>query len=519
MLQKEFHTSLSETFVKDIQNLTNFYYYFIGRTYPWDSNDTVPAQKIYTTDELKLIRTDSLYYQKIQPSDVSLMVKRNNWTSGTVYSMWDNTVEMSGLNFFVVTYDSEYFRYNVYKCLDNNNNSTSTVSPTGVSPYAQKTSDGYMWKYMYSITETLMDSFGSSTKIPVRTAMSSHFYNKGTISSISIIDGGTGYTSNDIVSIVGDGTGAEANLIVVDGVITEIQMVSMGQGYTYASVSVSSSTGSSARLKAIVEISAYETEQAIVEQLAVDGTINVVKVVSGGTYYSNDTTISIVGDGTGATANLTIESGVIKKVNMVSYGSGYTYANVVISDPNQASRPANATNFSGYAILPPNGGHGKNAVTELYSSEVCLSTQIPLMTFANANDFRQIGIVKNPTYISSGKYFKDVNQLVCYTVLFDTVSGLTIDSILTSNSSTDTTSKYRVVYFDSIKKEVYLKPLSKNSKTPTALINGSQSYSIQNITSSPTLDRYSGELLYVTNNTPFATVVDQTITLKTNIVL
>ena len=519
MLQKEFHTSLSENFVKDIQNLTNFYYYFIGRTYPFPNGDVVPAQKVYTTDELKLIRTDSLYYQKIQPADVSLVIPRYNWASGTVYDMWDNTAEMSNLEFFVVTYDIDYSRYNVYKCLDNNNSGTSTVQPTGVSPYVQKLSDGYVWKYMYSITETLIDSFGSSTKIPVRTAMSSHFYNKGSISSISILDGGTGYANTDVVNIVGDGTGAEANLIVVDGVITDIQMISMGQGYTYASVSVTSGTGSACRLKAVVEISAYETEQAIVEQLAVDGSINAVKVVSGGTYYSSDTTVSIVGDGTGATASLTIVSGVIKKVNMTSYGSGYTYANVVITDPNELSRPSNAANFSGYAILPPNGGHGKNAVTELYASEVCVSTQIPIMTFGNANDFRQIGIVKNPTYLSSGKYFKDVSQLVCYKVLFDTVNNLSIDSVLTSNSSTDNISTYRVIYFDSVRKEVLLKPLTKNSKTPTALINGSQSYSVQNIISSPTLDRYSGEMLYVSNNSPFATVTDQTITLKTNIIL
>jgi hypothetical protein len=520
MLRNGFHTSLAETIVDDIQFLRNNYYYFIGKTYPWGDTDTPPSSEpnlSYINDYQ--IQTDSLYYKKIQPSDVSLAVNRNVWTSGTVYSKWDHTIDMSNMVYYVVVYDSSSQKYNVYKCLDNNSNAISTQTPTGTGTSPITYSDGYIWKFMYSITSAMMTAFGNATKMPVFVSMTKHFYDKGPIASISILDGGSGYSSDTMISIDGDGSGAVAVPTITNGVITGIQFNNHGSGYTYANITLISTTTPTrqAVVRAIIDASAYTTEQSVVEQTTIDGAIYCVNIVNGGTFYSSQTTITISGDGSGAVAVPTITNGIITKITMSNVGSGYSYAIVTINDP--VVRQSGSVDFSGYAIMSPVGGHGKNAVAELKTSEVLFSAYIPLMSFQNANDFRQFGIVKNPTYIASGKTANSTTELIAYKVVLDNINNLTLstatDAILSSNSVTDTTSKYRLVYVNQATKEVILKTLSKNCKTPNTLTWNGNTYTVQTINFSPSIDKYSGNLLYVSNSVPFATVPAQNITLKT----
>lgn len=516
MLYKNFNVIAAENILHDIQFLRNNYYYFLGRTYPWNEADTPPTELGNSYSDQMLVKTDSLFFKKINPTDVSLMINRYDWESGTVYDKWDDRVDMIDKPFFVVAYDSITSKYNVYKCLDNNLDSESTVKPTGTSETVLECADGYIWKFMYCITESMMEAFASVTKIPVFISMTSHFYNKGSISDIVILDGGSGYTEADVIVITGDGHDAIATPVIDNGSIIGITMNSTGSGYTYATAKVYSETGSSCSLRVVLNTSSYNTEQAIVEQTVVYGAIYCINIVEGGTYYSNNTTVTISGDGHNATATLTIQNGRITKVTMTNYGYGYTYANIIVTDPQEDLRPGNAVDFSGYVIIPPDGGHGRNAIRELMGTEIVVSSGIPLMTFSNANDFRQYGIIKNPTNITSGK-FSDISQeLNAYTVLLNTIAGLSADMVLTSNSTTDTTSKYRVVFVNDVTKEVILKQLSKNSLNPSALISSvGLSYYVKSISTYPVIDKYSGDLLYVANHSPFATVSSQNITLKT----
>ena len=68
--------------------------------------------------------------------------------------------------FYVVTDE-----YNVYKCLDNNNNARSTVKPTGTALDPFETSDGYIWKFMYNIPINLRNKFYTDDHIPVVSAL------------------------------------------------------------------------------------------------------------------------------------------------------------------------------------------------------------------------------------------------------------------------------------------------------------------------------------------------------------
>jgi hypothetical protein len=68
-------------------------------------------------------------------------------------------------------------------------------------------------------------------------------------------------------------------------------------------------------------------------EVAPDSTTNIdsATLISGGSGYTSPT-VSISGDGTGATATATVENGVITNINIISGGSNYTQASIVISD-------------------------------------------------------------------------------------------------------------------------------------------------------------------------------------------
>lgn len=61
-------------------------------------------------------------------------------------------------------------------------------------------------------------------------------------------------------------------------------------------------------------------------------TVNTITVDYGGFgYVSGGVTVTIVGDGTGATATATVTNGVITAIAVGAHGTGYSYANVVIT--------------------------------------------------------------------------------------------------------------------------------------------------------------------------------------------
>jgi len=202
--------------------------------------------------------------KKIFGSDLSHAVKRFNWTANTVYYAYDNLSKDlydGNSKFYILTSD-----YNVYKCIANNYGANSTVEPTSISPYNLiNTNDGYVWKYMYSISESDQMRFVTSDYIPVKTLASNDGSVQwqvqdnavdGAIYSIIVTNGGTNYsnTNNISVTISGDGVNATAtaNINVSSGKVQSIAMGDYGLSYTYATVSITGGGGSGASARAII---------------------------------------------------------------------------------------------------------------------------------------------------------------------------------------------------------------------------------------------------------------------------
>lgn len=505
-------------------SLSSSYYALLGRAIPWANNttnalDDITVSTPYDTTEYKFnTLKDGIFLKRITSNDLNPVIPRVDWASNETYFAYDqtanlfvrtlstqiqsgnvnvslslaNTVNAVGINFNLATpavtvgsiiqigdevkevvrvntsgdflqvntnftaaytkanvfkitsstvqYANKFYVRNskdqVFKCLFNNSNAVSTVEPetsiSGQLPGSAfiTTSDGYKWKYMYTIPSGLKRKFFTSDYMPV-------------------------HTENITVSN------------------------------------------------------------------AVDGRIDIVKIINGGSGYYNGLTttnyspssniVKVVGDGTEAQITLNITDGVVTGVNILNGGRGYSNANITISDPLQVFTGTPATL---QAVISPKGGHGADPILELGASYRMLSVdfdgsidgKLPVDNSGNDN-FRQIAIVKNPKLLSSGAIaFNTTGYSLCSQIRVSggSFSSNTIVYVGESGYSSAIFSA-RVVHFDSTTNTLFLNALSGDS-TQTTLSNktiyekdntGVNGTIIQ-VTPSD-INTLSGQVLYIEN--------------------
>lgn len=604
-IRPEFHTNLVRNLRDNVFYERVNMFYFLGKIDSWTSETTPPTAPSNAYSDDITIRDNMLYARKVTANDVTLVCQTNFWSSGTVYKKWDDTIELQGQPFYVVTDE-----YNVYKCLNNNNGAASTVKPTGTSLTTTSTADGYLWKYMYNVPIVKRRKFFSSQYLPVQKALTDAFYSKGAIEDVVVIDGGSDYSSDpqttvtvqsppvggtlaeisvyvnadtgeiDSVDIVnpgsgyltaptltvvgtgtgkydgndsavltayifngavdrvaiedpgtdysadtsttissqGDGTGAVFYPKIEGGIITGVIVANPGINYTYIDLQVISTSGSGADLNAVIGASDFLSDQSQVEQAAVKGAVYAIQVTNGGTGYTGTTEVEITGDGTGATAHAVVSGGVVQQIVMDTYGSGYTYTNISITDVNRLE-PNSFTDAAAYGILPPANGHGFDAVKELFGDTLAIFVLVRDDPGLNAiqQDYRQFGLITNPTNVTTKQLIKSTaSQVIKFECDVVSVDGLVVDEILVNNNV-----EYRLVDIDV--SSITVQQLSSDFKTPSGVFyrktHPTIAYTISAVTSSPTFDKYSGDLLFVSNNTPFVPTETQAFGIRTYITL
>jgi len=237
-------------------------YCFLSKVLPWD-DDNNPSQPQADVKYIKQVQKSMFVAKKITASDISPVIERIDWVSGTVYEHYQDDIDMIELdvNGFLIHHFYVRNKYDqVFKCLWNNNDLPSTVEPYfEPGTYGNNNiftgTDGYKWKYIYTIDTGLKIKFmdndwmpitvGANTPNPLVTTAGA-----GSLDVINLTNGGSGYDpANSIITIkiTGDGTGARANVANVDnGVITDINVENPGTNYTYANVTIVSASGSNA---------------------------------------------------------------------------------------------------------------------------------------------------------------------------------------------------------------------------------------------------------------------------------
>lgn len=239
-----------EQFVKSVSEPANtIYYAFAGKSTPWPNDPTPEAPLNSVNGTYYDMNRQAIFGKRIGADDVKYMIRRRMWQSGTVYSPYNpDTVDLENEPFYVVTEqndtDSSTINYSVFKCLNNNANSPSTVKPlqSEVTPDDQyyRTSDGYEWKYMYTINSTDYNRFATANYIPVieNADVVANSVN-GTIDAYRVDDGGTDYNSHAKGFVKAGSVAGNNEFISLAGGTNVTLTVSSTSGFTFEKVVLS----------------------------------------------------------------------------------------------------------------------------------------------------------------------------------------------------------------------------------------------------------------------------------------
>lgn len=381
----------------------NIYYYFVGNPVPYVDDNNPPLLSDNTQTTLIDPFSNMLYGKRITANDVVQMAPRHDWVAGTSYTKYthDNS-SLFGSNFFVVSDEGSSF--SIFKCLDNNNGAPSTYRPRISETAADDdfyftTTDGYQWKYMYSITPTNFQKFATSSHIPVyvdANVVSNAV--SGSIDNIEIVSGGSGYASyadgffqevkvggNPLVFAI-DPSGASSN----------------ANFYINSALKITNGTGAGQQKY----ITGY-TVAGSTRRVVVDSAFDIAPTTS--SQYEITPLATVIGDGDGAQARALVnsQSNSIYSIEIVNRGLGYTYASVVVTGNTGVINVATGTsitanNATAKVIISPKGGHGANAAAELGAHYVGVSTTFDSSVsggkVVDENDFRVVGILKDPLF-------------------------------------------------------------------------------------------------------------------------
>ena len=324
------------------------YYLFIGRPGEFASGttggtDAAPPTPNDNRTQESQHWDDMLAAKRITSTGVAHAIPRRDLdTSGnTTYDMYKpnyatgNTATSGATNLFDSTFYFVTSAYRVYKVLDNNGgtNYAGGAEPTFEGDVPQA-AGGYTLKYMYTLSTTDIQNFLTPDFMPVPTA-------------------------------------AESGVALADGRLSVILITERGTALA------GGSTWNITSDRSIVNV-----------PIRGDGTGGLCTVV--------------IGESDGPTNT----AGKVKSISITSTNTGYTQASILPADiiEQHNIQFSEDLTFSGTqpafeVIIPPDGGHGSNPAKELGGHFIMMDTKLQTtesFDFSVVNDFRQVGVVRNP---------------------------------------------------------------------------------------------------------------------------
>ena len=282
----QFRIANANNFVESVLSADNNYYVFLGLSNPgsdstpvgfgrsstWDKSPSTPPSPIDNLQYLSHYRNTALFGKKLTSANTRRVVKKFDWTFNTRYEMYRHNYSVENLTPISQSarlYDSNYYVVNsdfkVYICIYNGSHgdiggtsnltgNTSQDEPTFTDlevSAAGISGDGYLWKYLFTISPSdiikfdsteyivLPSDWSSSTNSQIQSVRDSgdSIINSNQIKYVYIENGGSGVYTEGTYDIKGDGSGAKVNIEVdTSGTITKTTVVSGGSGYTFGIV-------------------------------------------------------------------------------------------------------------------------------------------------------------------------------------------------------------------------------------------------------------------------------------------
>ena len=267
----QFRILNASNFIDSISDSNNSYYAFLGLANPtsvgfgrssdWNTNTPNPIDNFRY---LSHYRDTVLFGKKITESNAVRVVRKIEWIQNSPYDMYrhdyDNNNQAPVSKSYRL-YDANYYvitsAFRVYICIDNGSSGTtnpkaSIIEPTQTTPNVQYETDGYAWKYLFSVNPSDIIKFDSTEYIPlpnnwetnpdtqvVRESGNPEISNNQ-IKKVFIKNGGSGYTNGVFrANILGDGVDGQVDITVQNGTITDTQISRGGRNYTYGVIDYS----------------------------------------------------------------------------------------------------------------------------------------------------------------------------------------------------------------------------------------------------------------------------------------
>ena len=273
IITNKFRLDATQNFESSIKTGTDKYYIGLGRSTPWldgngNINDTSPYEP-YEMDGTTNDAWDHLYAtKKLDVIDIMASSPRYLWISGVVYSEYDDQdTSIESKQYYIITDNN-----NVYMCLKSGGISTTNPDIGGVTTAGvidQSSTDGYIWKYMFTVPVDVASKFLTTSFIPVQqlsvepdpdddVALINQWSVQdnaidGAIYNIKIVNMGAGYNTAPTVTIEGNGTGCEAIAeLDSNNNLTNIKVTNPGSGYNNAVITLTGGGGSGAICRAVI---------------------------------------------------------------------------------------------------------------------------------------------------------------------------------------------------------------------------------------------------------------------------
>jgi hypothetical protein len=426
LITSKFKTHSAKQFVESLTEPQNTIYY-IGahRNLPFIS-DSLPPEPINSVNTTHYDMYDELIFGKrVLSTDVVHMIRNIPWLSGTVYDMYDSrTVDLESKNFYVTS--PEASEYHVFKCLNNNGAAPSTAQPrrseTSPDDDFYVTSDGYQWKYMYTITAPQWEKFATTEYAPVfvNASVTANAVS-GSIDTIIIENGGSSYRSYATGNIKIAALGGDPLYYAIES--SDVTLSANDSFYENCSIYIDSGPGDG-EIRTIIDYITTGGERVVVVDHPFETVPNRTST------FTIAPRVFIAGDGSNAKARAVVntDNGSISSIEIINRGSDYSFASVEVVGNTGTTSAATTTSAVARAIISPPNGHGGDMINELYSNKVGISVTFSgteLTTIPTANKFRKISLIKDPL-------FKDGNLELNSTTAS---SGLEKGEVITQQST------------------------------------------------------------------------------------
>jgi len=389
-LLPRYKKAIIEDLVSTISTNTSYYYAFASN--PVSLTAGVPT---LTTDEFTTVFTSNwqmLFGKQITNNNILPVIKNIQWTSNTVYDRYDDTnANLYSLSYYVITPPATTGgSHDIYMCLDNANGNPSTVKPDIIQSTSITKSDGYIWRYITSISDSDYKKYSTAAFAPV--------YANSTLSLGSAINSGV-----DVVVVANGGSDYRtyANGIIQSNPSVNILQIESTQSpisnfFVNCGIYIYTTGQNTAQLKTVTNYNVNSSGNWI----QVDSAVNTNIITPGVTKYILSPRVLFNTDG---------------NTNPIGYSVVNTYSNaiygVVITDTGTNISRANTYILPGvygsganlYAITPPSGGYGYDPVSQLNVQGLCFS-----FNFSNNENntiptnvhYNKVGIIKNPRVLN-----------------------------------------------------------------------------------------------------------------------